>query len=406
MGKLVIVDDDIMVCELLATAAEDHFSQIEIYTEAAEFLETPLYPVDILMLDLHMPEIDGVETIRRLAAKNCRASIVLMSGYDESVLYSAQELAKDLGLNVRTNLTKPIGIAKLLGLLEELIERYCGLPLDDEQTSPESIDDFIPTKAQLQEAIENHQLILHYQPQVVIVTNTLVGLEALVRWQHPVYGLIYPNKIIPLAEHSGLITMLTNEVINLAVAQSKMWHEQGYAFKISVNVSAQNISNLSMPEYLESLVRTNDLDPHMLVLEVTESGLMQEITTSLDILTRMRLKGFSLSIDDFGTGFSSLSLLHRAPFTELKVDQSFVMNMLDDPQCRAIVETCIMLGHKLNMSVVAEGVENHKIWRELRELGCDIAQGYHVARPLAPDDLLAWYKGITRLRGINSAAEV
>jgi EAL domain-containing protein (putative c-di-GMP-specific phosphodiesterase class I) len=227
-----------------------------------------------------------------------------------------------------------------------------------------------------------------------------------VRWQHPQYGMLFPDRFIGLAERSGLIGRLTEEVINQAVSQSTMWHEQGYAFKVSVNISSENVSNLSMPEYLESLTKLHQLDPRMLMLEITESALMSEITTSLDILTRLRLKGFKLSIDDFGTGFSSLSQLHKIPFTELKIDQSFVMKMVEDPQSAAIVETCIMLGHKLKMSVVAEGVEDHRIWTQLKALNCDIAQGYQIAKPLPPDELIKWYKGITRMRGINVMSRV
>lgn len=401
-SRLIIVDDDCMTCELLATAAEGIFDEIKQYNDAASFLQQPLSQTDIVLLDLQMPEIDGVETIRLLAQSHSPACLILISGYDESVLRSARVLARDLGLRVEGNLTKPIGIAQLTTLLSSLVEELAEAPAPENMrpilTDPAS---FIPTEADLLQAIERHQLVLHFQPQVSLKSSALVGLEALVRWQHPQYGTLYPDRFIALAESSGLIGKLTEEVLNLAVCQSKEWHEQGYAFKISVNISAENVSNLEMPEYLESLTKRFELDSHMLMLEITESALMSEITTSLDILTRLRLKGFKLSIDDFGTGFSSLSQLHKIPFTELKIDQSFVRRMNEDPQSAAIVETCIMLGHKLKMLVVAEGVENHKIWQQLKELGCDIAQGYQIAKPLPPEELLQWYKGITRMRGLN-----
>ena len=150
-----------------------------------------------------------------------------------------------------------------------------------------------------------------------------------------------------------------------------------------------------MPEQLSKLLEDNKLDPNRLVLEVTESALMGELVTSLDILTRLRLKGLKLSIDDFGTGYSSLSQLHKVPFTELKIDQSFVGKISEDDEARAIVKTCIMLGHELNMKVVAEGVENEDVLEHLRRLGCDVAQGYHISRPVSEEDLVAWIK--TRL---------
>lgn len=400
-ARLLIVDDDMMICELLATVAEDIFEQIQLYNDAAGFLQQTTYAQDVILLDLQMPQIDGIETIRLLAQQGSKASILLMSGYDESVLRSAKVLAKDLGLNVMGDLTKPIGIAHLTKVLNELAGAIdCEQP-SDERSSGHDPHAFIPTAEDLLKAINEHQLELHYQPQVSLKSNALVGAEALVRWNHPEFGMIYPDRFIPLAESSGLIGELTEAVINLAVIQSHQWHKQGYAFKVSVNISAQNVSSLDMPEYLEALARRYELDTHMLVLELTESAVMSEITTSLDILTRLRLKGFRLSIDDFGTGFSSLSQLHKIPFTELKIDQSFVMKMIEDPQSAAIVETCIMLGHKLRMSVVAEGVEDHQIWQRLKELGCDIAQGYHISRPMAPEAFLSWYQGITRMRGLN-----
>ncbi len=400
-SRLLIVDDDMMICELLATVAEDIFEQIQLYNDAAGFLQQTTYAQDVILLDLQMPQIDGIETIRLLAQQGSKASILLMSGYDESVLRSAKVLAKDLGLNVMGDLTKPIGIAHLTKVLNELAGAIdCEQP-SDERSSGNDPHAFIPTAEDLLKAINEHQLELHYQPQVSLKSNALVGAEALVRWNHPEFGMIYPDRFIPLAESSGLIGELTEAVINLAVIQSHQWHKQGYAFKVSVNISAQNVSSLDMPEYLEALARRYELDTHMLVLELTESAVMSEITTSLDILTRLRLKGFRLSIDDFGTGFSSLSQLHKIPFTELKIDQSFVMKMIEDPQSAAIVETCIMLGHKLRMSVVAEGVEDHQIWQRLKELGCDIAQGYHISRPMAPEAFLSWYQGITRMRGLN-----
>ena len=180
------------------------------------------------------------------------------------------------------------------------------------------------------------------------------------------------------------------EVLNIACLQSYKWQEAGYKIKISVNVSAQNITGLTLPEQLHSLIDQYQIDPSMLVLEVTESALMGNISTSLDILTRLRMKGFPLSIDDFGTGFSSLSHLHKIPFTELKVDQSFIFDLIEDSDSYAIVETCVMLGHKLDMEIVAEGVENEAIWDALLAMNCDIAQGYFISKPIPADEFIHW----------------
>jgi len=407
MSRLFIVDDDIQTCELLKEAAEVLFTEVCVYNDARLFLQKNIYDTDIVLLDLMMPEIDGIEVIRHLAKRKSRAYLVLISGYDAGVLHSAEGLARDHGLKVSGDYTKPISIVSLMDLLAELLEEIEQEQKTFQITEPINnydqdveIDDslresvtkllFVPDFDDLKHAIYQGQLQLHYQPQLQITTGKLIGVEALVRWQHPIHGLIFPDQFIPLAEQTGLIEDLTSSVIDIAVGQSALWKKQGFAVKISVNISSKNITSLQLPEQLSSLVTHNQIDPSMMVLEVTESALMGELTTSLDILTRLRLKGFQLSIDDFGTGFSSLSQLHRVPFTELKIDRSFIAKMNQDPESCAIVETCIMLGHKLNMEVVAEGIEDQAIWNLLSSLGCDIGQGYHVAKPMVAEELLQW----------------
>ena len=218
----------------------------------------------------------------------------------------------------------------------------------------------------------------------------------MVRWQHELYGLISPDKFIPLAERHGLMDQLTQQVINMAITQISQLINLQFTFPISVNVSAENINSLSLPEFISRLLQENKLDPTMLVLEITETALMCELVTSLDILTRLRMKGLDLSIDDFGTGYSSLSHLHRIPFTELKIDQSFVKKMDTDDNSRAIVKTYIMLGHELNMSVIAEGVESKEVMNILSDLGCDNAQGYYISRPMPSEHFLQWLQNFEK----------
>lgn len=403
--RLYIVDDDIQMCDLLVAYTCDEF-QVTAFQEAYDFLSTKILDDDIILLDLKMPDIDGVEVIRKLANINRKCSLLLMSGYDDGVLHSALQLAKEYGLNVISDFTKPIDFTKLMNTLFELKEKHSVQnPLKSfivgkdnstthhTQSIPNTITEselYIPSKEELAFAIKEHQLVLFYQPQLNFKDNRLIGVEALVRWQHPVYGLIFPDKFITLAEVYELMEQLTEEVIHLAIKQSKLWQLQGVEMKISVNISAQNITSLALPEQLTHLVNESKIDPSMLMLEITETELMTELTTSLDILTRLRLKGFQLSIDDFGTGYSSLSQLHRAPFTELKIDQSFTMTMLTNMESKAIVETCILLGHNLNMDVIAEGVENEEIWNLLKAMGCDNAQGYFIAKPLPIKKFNEW----------------
>ncbi len=415
LGKLFIVDDDEQTCDLLKTIAEGIFS-IEVFHTGMSFIKQHTSEHDVVLLDLKLPDIDGIEIMRSMAKRNIESAIILMSGYDLGVLHSALKLAKEYGLNVITDFAKPIDISKLVNLLTGLKPKSVLSPLDSDliqanesfatsqqdEISPSVMQKqlvkaakkvcLIPTETELLQAIEQRQLVLYYQPQVSLATKKLIGVEALVRWQHPNFGLIYPDQFISLAEKTGLIGKLTAEVIRLAILQSIKWKKQGLAIQISINLSAQNIISLTFPEQLTRLVVAHEIDPSMIKLEVTETALMSEITVALDILTRLRLKGFPLSIDDFGTGYSSLSQLHRAPFSELKIDQSFTMTMLDNPESQAIVETCIMLGHKLNMEVIAEGVENLETMKLLEQLGCDNIQGYYIAKPLSEADFEQWHE--------------
>ena len=383
---LTIVDDDMDIANLFKEVAENVGFEVSVYFNGAEFLNNLHLPADVIMLDLMMPGMDGVEVIRKLAENQIESSLILVSGYDKGVLHSAHELAQESRLNIVSSLTKPIHVASLNELLVDLKNLR---PAEAKQINAST--EVIDVNA-LREAIHQQQLVLFYQPQINLKDDTLDGVEALVRWQHPELGLIYPNSFIKLAEDNGLIGDLTSAVIKLAIEQGRQWQELGDNAKVSVNVSAENITSLVLPEQLMNMVNLSRLDPSLLVLEVTESALMGELVTSLDILTRLRLKGFCLSIDDFGTGYSSLSQLHRVPFNELKIDQRFIMQMDKDSEAQAIVETCVMLGHKLNMTVVAEGVETGAILNKLKAMRCDIAQGYYIARPMPGDQLLEWVR--------------
>jgi len=381
---LTIVDDDPGMLALLRDIAEDIGFSVRSYRDGRDFCENFDSSMGIIVLDLMMPGIDGVEVMRFLASKSYRQPLILISGYDVGVLHSAQTLAEEQNLNVVTSLTKPIEVATLQRLLMQLRSQ------DHEQAKNNAAGDYQLHAAEFEEAIQQNHLLLHYQPQICLHSGTLTGVEALARWQHPEYGLIYPDQFIGLAEDNDLMGELTSWVINQSVMQVKQWRAMGISPRMSINVSAQNINSLELPEQLSKTMEENHLDASSFMFEVTESALMSSLVTSLDILTRLRIKGFELSIDDFGTGYSSLSQLHRIPFTELKIDKSFVMRLDQDKEALAIVETCIMLGQKLKMQVLAEGVENEYVLDKLKQIGCDIAQGYAIAKPMPAESLMDW----------------
>ena len=384
MTKIYIIDDDIQIAELLAATVDSIGLDSQYFTSARQFIQLSVEEIDIILLDLNMPDIDGIEVLRTLGKNKCQAQLVLISGHDKGVLHSAEQLAQAHSLKVAASFTKPVKIDELKNLILNISQ---GTSL---QGSVSNTVTTLLTVDELRNAIIEKQLVLHYQPQVDINTGELRGVEALVRWQHPERGMVYPDQFIDIAEKSNLISDLTASVIAMSIEQSRIWQDRGLTTKISVNISSDNITSLSLPEQLTDMLSHNQLDPTRLTLEVTESALMGELVTSLDILTRLRMKGFGLSIDDFGTGYSSLSQLHKIPFTELKIDRSFVMSMTQDDESRAIVKTCILLGHELNMELVAEGVETQEILETLKDFGCDIVQGYHIARPMPADALLDW----------------
>jgi EAL domain-containing protein (putative c-di-GMP-specific phosphodiesterase class I) len=242
----------------------------------------------------------------------------------------------------------------------------------------------------VREAIANGELVNYYQPKVSFTSGRVVGVETLVRWNHPADGLVFPDQFIGVAEAHGLINDLTSVVLTAALAQSKAWREAGLVLSMAVNVSMGNLSSLDFPEFVGRLCTVAGVLPKGVVLEITESQLVRDLRGPLDVLTRLRLKRFHLSIDDFGTGNSSLSQLRDIPFDELKVDRGFVHGAWANPTLRAIYEASLGLGKQIGMSIVAEGVEDRQDWDFLQLTGCDLGQGYFIAKPMPASALPGW----------------
>ena len=256
---------------------------------------------------------------------------------------------------------------------------------------------------QLRSAIED-QLVLHYQPKAALPGGQVRGVEALVRWQHPQRGLIFPDQFIPLAERTAFLTPLTLRVLEMALGQCRAWRDQGLELRVSVNLSPRNLVDLHLPDEIESMLVRYEVPSSSLVLELTENTLMTDPKRAIDVLARLSAIGVGLSIDDFGTGQSSLGYLKRLPVEELKIDKSFVINMNVDDNDAIIVRSTIELSHNLGLRVVAEGVESEESWDQLAALGCDIAQGYYLARPMPAEELTIWMQ--ERLAIAEQASEV
>jgi EAL domain-containing protein (putative c-di-GMP-specific phosphodiesterase class I)/CheY-like chemotaxis protein len=375
VNRLLVIDDDPDMCAMVAHTATSIGFLATVSTNFEQFKAGLTPDTSVVVVDLMMPEVDGIEVLRYLGDRSFPAEVVLISGYDRKVLNVAAQLATTLGLDVRASLEKPLTPAQLR---EALAKRADGR----RSLSSAGVDKADATDLQsVRGAIANDELLVHYQPQFRIKDRTLAGYEALVRWRHPVVGLLPAAAFIQAFEAAGMIEELTWTVFRKVLADRRRFPAPAARVPVSVNVSALLLRDLALPEKLQQIIVEHGGRPADIVLEITESGLMRELHTALDILARIRLKQLHLSIDDFGTGYAMMHQLRRVPARELKLDMAFVQSMLTDESADIILRKTLELAHELDMSVVAEGVETTAQLERLAQYGCDVAQGYLLGRP-------------------------
>lgn len=267
-----------------------------------------------------------------------------------------------------------------------------GFALYDEKHDHHSAER-LSLMSELRQAVEHDQLTLYYQPKVDLATHTVKYVEALIRWEHPTRGFVAPDQFIPFAEQTGYIKTISRWVADKAIHQCAMWREQGIELAVSVNVSARELIQSTLPEMFQSMLQKYDVPAEWIWVEITESAILDDPDHAIETLERLRALGIRISIDDFGTGYSSLSYLKRMPVDELKIDKSFVMGMTNHKDDETIVRSTIDLGHNMGLKVVAEGVETEEMLEQLKEMRCDLVQGYHLSRPLPPAKLELWLHG-------------
>ena len=383
--KFLLVDDEAFARHLLTHQLSRlgfaEVTALERGADAVEMLERDPGAVDMVLLDLQMPEMDGVEFVRHLARMRFPGGVILISGEDARIIETTRKLAAAHRLNVRGALHKPVTAEQLHALLGE------GVRMGPKSTRTPSKS--YPA-ARVAQAIADGELLNFYQPKVDFARGKMVGVETLVRWKHPDDGMVFPDQFITVAEENDLIDDLTRVVLAGALQQARVWEDGGLSLHVAVNVSMANLTSLDFPEYVVRAIAEAGVAKGRLVLEVTESRLMKNALAALDILTRLRLKHIGLSIDDFGTGHSSLAQLRDIPFDELKLDRGFVHGAMRDPSNRAILEANLGLARQLGMHSVAEGIEDREDWDVLRGLRCDLAQGYFIARPMPGPAIADW----------------
>jgi len=383
--RFLIAEDDPFQREglalLLSHIGARHILQAENGRVALQLLQQPGDPVDILLCDIDMPEMDGMALLRHLKSLEHQPSIILVSQWNTAMRDSVAAMAEAYELDILGTMPKPPSRSTLLDLLAQHApgKRKRGL---------------VPavgiTRQELADALESGAIVPWFQPKVEMASGRVVGVEALVRWNSPSRGLLAPGAFLGAVETHGLMDSLTWVVLAQSAAIGRRWQEQGLPLQVSVNLSLSSLGRPELAERVFEVVSQRGLAPSSLILEVTETAAMSAVGPSLENLTRLRLRGFGLSIDDYGTGYSSLQQLARVPFTELKIDQSFVKAATQHETTRIIVESSLDIARRLHLKTTAEGVETQAHWQLLRALGCDIAQGYLIARPMPAEAIADW----------------
>lgn len=382
--KVLILDDEKDVAEVVRSACEFFGWEAHATSSPDEFRGIiHSAPPDVIIMDLIMPGTDGVQILRFLAETKVIASIILMSGSDRRVIQSAGQVAQAHGLSVLGILPKPIQLSELREALGKV-----GLSQENSAPQKKQAASVPVTPDQIQESLRDEHFVVFFQPQVELENGKTVGCEALVRLAHPVRGMIFPDQFIPVAEDSGLISELTDMVWRKAVRFCRELKQAGYDIRVAVNISALLLSDVTLPDRLFTIVQEEGVSPYRMIAEVTESRLFEDAVRALDVLTRIRMKGMELSIDDFGMGYSTLQQLQQVPSTELKIDLSFVRACETSDEAKVIVQTSINLARRLGLRAIAEGIETKEIANTLLGWGCLEGQGYYYSRPQSSEAFL------------------
>ena len=383
--NVLVIDDDPILCEI----CKSHLQAIGVPRietagngrQALGLLNIAGSLPDFVICDLNMPELDGVQFLSLLHESGFSGHIAIVSGEDRSIIRTAQALAETIGLKVAGVVKKPMRRDALEKLLESC------RPAEPAQPRSE----FSAGADELAAAIENSHIVPFYQPLADVRTGAITSVEALSRWQHGYYGTIPPDRFIPKAEQLGMIEGLTHSVLKQCLSDIAHWRGQGMTLGLAVNIAATSLNDENFPDRLASELAVFDLEPGILTLEITERVVLKPSPRALEVLARLRIKGFGLAIDDFGTGFSNMEQLRHFPYTKLKVDRAFVSGAAEDRFTAAGLKASVMLARELNMRVVAEGVENATDWRVVANHKVDEIQGFWLARPAPASEFAAWY---------------
>lgn len=367
--SLLVVDDEQDVAEIIAEVASSMGFSVRVVHDGALLQDAhEEFQPDAIMLDLKLPGFDGVQLLRLLGAWRSRASVFIVSGMDSRTIAAASAVGRQNAVKIAGRLSKPLEITDIEDALRPLLPSRALFSADD-----------------LREAIRLGEIQAYYQPKIDLTNSAalrLTGVEALARWQRKDGTIVGPDHFLPVIREAGLMRAMTEAVMLDALKTAKQWSDMALDVVTSINLDGSTLNDLTFPDKLAEMADNADVPAERITFEVTESAAMADAVVTMDILTRLRLKGFNLSMDDFGTGYSSLVQLYRLPFNELKIDKSFVMDLRHNQEASIIVETLAMLGRKLGLTVCAEGIEDQETLQRIVECGCHLGQGFLFGRPM------------------------
>jgi len=344
---------------------------------------------DLMLLDLEMPRMDGVQVMQQLALEKLTPYIILTSGKDYILISTLELMGSGLGLPVLGGLKKPLQAGELQDLLARL----------SLQSAKSKESCALCDAAEVRQALEQQQIIPYYQPKIDLGSGQLKGTEMLARWLHPSRGLIMPGSFIPVIEQYGWATELTLTMLEQGLQQWQEWTRQGLRLPLSINLSARSLQGGTLVDEMASRVQRARVPARYITFEITETAIADNLPEAIGMAARLRLAGFGLSIDDFGTGFATLQQLTHFPFTELKIDRSLVTAIGSKPHLQAIANSIIELGQRMQLTTVAEGIETRQDMEMMQARGCNLGQGYYIARPMEAALMQSWAKQRQHMAG-------
>lgn len=383
---LIVEDDEFQrhwLTVMLTQLGAQHIVEAEDGRAAFDILYDKNNRIDISFVDLNMPGMDGIELVRHLAKEDHQGAIVLTSALGSALLFSVETMSKAYGINLLGTFEKPATLEILRGLIAQYRPRrqHAGKA----GSAPPAF-----TPEEILQGLKERQFEPLFQPKVELATGKVKSVEAFARWRHPQYGLVAPSTFIPILEASGHMEELTWDMLEKSVAACRAWHDLGLMLSVSINLSATSLAQPGLAGRILAHIAQHGIAPFYITFEITELMAMTDVPVCLENLARLRMKGFGLSVDDYGTAHSNMQQLLRIPFLDLKIDRSFVAGASQNQHMRIALTSCLELAKKLHRNSVAVGVETREDWDLLRHLGCTYAQGYYIARPMERNAIPAW----------------